>query len=317
MDLNNPFLPDLSIHCYKVKIKAKTPFLIPSFPGSMLRGTFGVALKRVVCLNRKQVCSDCLVRKTCIYHFLFETETQNPIKGITNPPHPLILYPLDLGGKNMKRNSIYQFGFTIFGKAIDYLPYVIYAIIKMGYLGIGKGKGKFDLKEVRKYTSEKHTKQVFNQYEKKLISLQSSLTLKNIFKNKCKGEKLIFETITPLRLKIRGKLRDHITLKDIVFAISHRLKILSFLYGEGEIDLLKNLDLNEILKGIKTASQFEWTDFKRFSKRQDTHLHIGGVMGKMTITGNLSKIYPLLKLGQYIHIGKNTAFGLGRYKVVA
>ncbi|CAD7779146.1 hypothetical protein DMNBHIDG_01970 [Candidatus Methanoperedenaceae archaeon GB37] len=25
----------------------------------------------------------------------FETETQNPIKGIINPPHPLILYPLD------------------------------------------------------------------------------------------------------------------------------------------------------------------------------------------------------------------------------
>jgi len=144
MDLNNPFLPDLSIHRYKVKIKALTPFLIPSFPGSMLRGTFGIALKRTVCLNRKQVCSDCLVRKTCIYHFL--------------------------------------------------------------------------------------------------------------------------------RLKIRGKLRDHITLKDMVFAISHRLKILSFLYGEGEIDLLKNLDLDKILKGIKTESQFEWTDFKRFSKRQDIHL---------------------------------------------
>jgi len=76
VDLNNPFLPDLSIHRYKVKIKALTPFLIPYFPGSMLRGTFGVALKRAVCLNRKQVCSDCLVRKTCIYHFLFETETQ-------------------------------------------------------------------------------------------------------------------------------------------------------------------------------------------------------------------------------------------------
>ena len=96
MDLNNPFLPDLSIHRYKVKIKALTPFLIPFFPGSMLRGTFGVALKRVVCINRKRTCSQCLLSSSCIYRFLFDTETQNPIKGITNPPHPLILYPLDL-----------------------------------------------------------------------------------------------------------------------------------------------------------------------------------------------------------------------------
>ena len=106
---------------------------------------------------------------------------------------------------------------------------------------------------------------------------------------------------------------DKITLKDILLAIARRFKVLTQLYGQGKIDLLHGMDIDAVLKEIKTEAQFSWTDFKRFSKRQNTYMQIGGAMGRMSISGNLSSIYPLLKLGEYIHIGKNTAFGLGRY----
>jgi len=305
---------DFSIHCYEVKIKAKTPFSIPYFPGSMLRGGFGVALKRVVCLNRNAVCSDCLLANTCTYHFLFETQVKIP--DISTPPHPLMFYPLSLGSKKMRQGSVYLFGFTLFGRAVDYLPYVVYAIIRMGQLGVGKGKGQFELVEIKKYISLRRKKTIFQSKVGRIISLEACLTPKDILHKKCKEKKVLLETITPLRLKIKGKLTDKIGLKDILLSITRRLKVLSQLYGSGKIDLLQNLDLDAMLTEVKTEPQFQWMDFKRFSKRQNTYLRLGGVMGKMSIIGNLSTIYPLLKLGEYIHIGKNTAFGLGRYQLI-
>ena len=303
---------DFSIHRYEVKIKAVTPFAIPYFPGSMLRGAFGVALKRTVCLNKDKDCASCVLNKSCVYQFLFETQVDIP--DITNPPHPLMLYPLALGSKKMRRGSVYQFGFTLFGQANEYLPYVIYAIMQMGKLGIGKGKGKFELKEIKKFISPKRKRLIFDETGQ-LIFLDSCLNATAILqKNDC-PHTLILEAITPLRLKIKGRLTDKITLKDILLAIARRFKVLTQLYGQGKIDLLQGMDIDAVLKEIKTEAQFSWTDFKRFSKRQNTYMQIGGAMGRMSISGNLSSIYPLLKLGEYIHIGKNTAFGLGRYRL--
>ncbi len=304
---------DLPIHRYEVKIKALTPFSIPYFPGSMLRGAFGVALKRTVCLNQKKECNACLLNKTCIYRFLFETQSDLP--DITNPPHPLMLYPLALGGKKMRRGSVYQFGFTLFGRANAYLPYVIYALMQMGRLGMGKGKGKFELKEIKKFISPKRKRLIFRQETGQLVSLDTCLNATQILQNNDCPSNIILETITPLRLKIKGRLTDKITLKDILLAIARRFKVLTQLYGQVKSDLLQGMEIGTTLKEVKTETRLSWTDFKRFSKRQNTYMQLGGAMGRMSISGNLSSIYPLLKLGEYIHIGKNTAFGLGRYRI--
>ena len=40
-----------------------------------------------------------------------------------------------------------------------------------------------------------------------------------------------------------------------------------------------------------------------------------GFTGEVVYEGELNQFYPYLKAGEVIHIGKNTAFGLGKYKV--
>lgn len=306
-------LHDLSIHCFEVKIKALTPFQIPQFPGSMLRGTFGVALKRTVCVNLDKNCSSCLTKVNCIYKFLFEPESNIP--RIKNPPHPFITYPISLGEKKMRRGSTYTFGFTVFGEAINKLPYIIYSIIQMGRLGMGKGKGNFEVREIKKFISPKKKTTIYTQKDGKLKSAPS-LKASTILKSKFSKNTLTLETLTPIRMKIRGKLTDKISLRDIIVSISRRFMGLTGLYGDGEVNLVDGVDLDELLKNVESETSFKWVDFKRFSKRQDTYMQMGGAMGKMVIKGELSRIYPILKLGEFIHIGKNTSFGLGRYKLL-
>jgi hypothetical protein len=44
----------------------------------------------------------------------------------------------------------------------------------------------------------------------------------------------------------------------------------------------------------------------------------GGLLGQLRLSGpGVAPLWPLIALGQWLNLGKNTSFGLGRYRVVA
>jgi len=45
-------------------------------------------------------------------------------------------------------------------------------------------------------------------------------------------------------------------------------------------------------------------------------MKLGGFVGNITFEGDLKEFLPFVKLGEYIHIGKQTSFGLGKYEIV-
>jgi CRISPR/Cas system endoribonuclease Cas6 (RAMP superfamily) len=45
-------------------------------------------------------------------------------------------------------------------------------------------------------------------------------------------------------------------------------------------------------------------------------MKMGGFVGKVDYQGNLAEFFPLLKLGERVHVGKGTAFGLGKYEIL-
>jgi len=42
-------------------------------------------------------------------------------------------------------------------------------------------------------------------------------------------------------------------------------------------------------------------------------MKLGGVVGQVEYEGEIGKFIPLIEVGKYIHIGKNTTFGFGQY----
>ena len=65
----------------------------------------------------------------------------------------------------------------------------------------------------------------------------------------------------------------------------------------------------------KTQERTQWDDWSRYSRRQEARMSLGGFKGKVTFEGELDEFMPFLLLGEYIHVGKNTAFGLGKYVI--
>jgi CRISPR/Cas system endoribonuclease Cas6 (RAMP superfamily) len=82
---------------------------------------------------------------------------------------------------------------------------------------------------------------------------------------------------------------------------------------------LLDLDFKELIEraeNIKCAdSDLRWYDWERYSARQDTRMKMGGFIGKVVFEGDIEEFMSLITLGEHVHVGKGTSFGLGKYKI--
>ena len=60
-----------------------------------------------------------------------------------------------------------------------------------------------------------------------------------------------------------------------------------------------------------------WQDVERYSKRQDAHMRMGGFVGVAEYDPVPVALLPFLKWGELLHLGKASAFGLGKYTIQA
>ncbi len=86
-------------------------------------------------------------------------------------------------------------------------------------------------------------------------------------------------------------------------------------FGDGEPDL----DYRGLVAraGAVAAGPCEirWTDWERYSNRQQQRMQLGGVTGAVAYRGALDEFIPLMAFCEKTHIGKQTTFGLGRIAV--
>ena len=96
-----------------------------------------------------------------------------------------------------------------------------------------------------------------------------------------------------------------------------RVNALSTLYGSGV--LVTPEEKRSLLTRAETIilehSSLAWSDWQRYSKRTESVMPFGGLLGESVYCGELSPFIPWLSLGQWIGVGGKTSFGLGRYEL--
>ncbi len=205
---------------------------------------------------------------------------------------------------------------TVFGNKREYLPYYVYAITRLGNIGLGKARGKFKITSVQEILFPRGKREIYDPGKETLALEGRGVSIHDILAKKARQSRITLKTLTPLRLKMDGKLTRNPTVEQIVKSALFRLRVLSSLYSDETLDLLKDLDFGELLRHVTVESaNFAWREVSRYSKRQETSMKLGGAMGNLTLSGNLERALPLLRVGQWTHVGKNTGFGLGRYEL--
>jgi hypothetical protein len=123
---------------------------------------------------------------------------------------------------------------------------------------------------------------------------------------------------TPLRMKRDGRFvgpRDF-RLADLLRHLYTRLERLAELYG-GAPERFAAGPAAGWAGGIELDGvRLRWHDWTRWSSRQHALMQLGGLLGELTLAGPaLAEVWPALWAGQWTHVGKGTAFGLGDYRL--
>jgi len=147
-------LPDLPYLRLRFRLTARQEAFLPSFKGSLLRGAFGHALRRTVCvMGPQQPCPTCMLRKQCVYPRLFETliepddKVPRFLRGLPTGPQPYVFEPFD-EQRLYRAGEALSFDLILLGQAIDLHPFAIFAVSQMAEQGLGFKRIPFQLEKV-------------------------------------------------------------------------------------------------------------------------------------------------------------------------
>ena len=127
-------------------------------------------------------------------------------------------------------------------------------------------------------------------------------------------DRLALRLLTPLRLQHNGVALgvERIDVQTLLTQLQRRLSLTAQIHL-GITPQADYLALKNQAAQVASHKNLRWYDWQRYSNRQQRHMHLGGVIGDWELAGLAPEHARALQIGQWLHLGKNTTFGLGRY----
>lgn len=298
----------------------------PSYAGSMLRGAFGTALRGIVCLDFHRNCPDCITRESCAYQKIFSPITPPGSERLSknrDMPRGFIFKP-PLKADFYGPEKPFTFRMVLVGELIRWLPFIIVPFSELGRTGIGRERTPFTFDSLVCLNHKGEScHEIYSARDTLVrpgeIVPTSFEGLKSTEKQLDKNVTLNFLTPTLLMYNPDGKKgatkpmrvpEFHVVVK----RLRDRINRLATAYCGTELQV-DYKELGTKAEGVKILSvQGGWQERSRKTRageRQD----LSGFVGSITYEGDFEEFLPLLRLGEYLHVGKNAAFGNGRYRI--
>ena len=160
-----------------------------------------------------------------------------------------------------------RFGFTVVGRAADYMPYFIFAFSKMGEEGVGRLKARYELERVTTQNPLVGTREeIFDGEVAKNRRLPVSWEDALSAAHELGGERRRLEFLTPTFVKFRGKVSPEApTFAALVQALLIRVPMLSAVHC-GEVWREDFRVIVERASEVETVSdETTWVSFRRYS----------------------------------------------------
>lgn len=276
--------------------------------GSTLRGVFGHALRDTVCVcgQPENHASDCPYRS--IFHA--PPHSQLNISHKNTPPQAYVIEPPFPSKTQFQAGETYAFDMVLVGQIQQLLPLIVGAWQLAFQRGIGKEKGIGTLQSVAIQIDDEWKNLKNNQY---FSIQQATFKLPEQF-----ASHYVMNLQTPLRIQQQGKLcRVHDLNANVVLRqVMRRVSIMTQLYGGLHLAVDFG-DLVQTIEKIDFTPELFWYENTRYSNRQHQYIPLGGALGTIYLRDVPTEWAILLYIGQWLHIGKETVFGLGKYALTA
>ncbi len=302
----------------RLRFAFRTPTRIKfaNYPGELFRTLFGNALARLCCKRyqsvEKIVCTECPHRFECGYHILFKPlnpDTTN--KRFTHIPAPLVLSPAFSAPAVFERGDVFAIDATIIGNKVKYLPLIVKVMKMMARIGFFDTRIHPVLTAITNITDPKHAISLFDgasflTSKVRMMEIRPMLSLPDY------TARITVRLLTPLSLIYKNKRSSVLTFAMMWQRVLDRAILLTEQYGnmvlhKDTIEYTKELskEIPTVYYRIKSETYYKSSSVSSYG--------IPVMSGKITFANVPSAFLPLLKLGELIHIGSNTAMGFGKY----
>ncbi|WP_205126718.1 CRISPR system precrRNA processing endoribonuclease RAMP protein Cas6 [Nitrincola tibetensis] len=264
-------------------------------------------------MTRQSDCKSCPLLSTCPYPMIFETppKQDHHLQTFSQMPNPYIIEPPLGGSRRCEQGEEFTFSMVLIGDAVNQLPLIILAWEQAFTHGLGVERSQCQLMRVLSENDE-----IIYCSDNKIINYNQVSVLHDVSEHETGSiTSLLLSFVTPLRMQMSGK---RVGVKELdarllLITLARRLQLLCDNH-QPEIQL-DFQEIKEVANQLECQCDMKWHDWTRYSSRQNQKMTLGGLVGKIHLSGDLDKIYPLLHIGQWIHLGKNATFGLGCYKL--
>lgn len=289
------------------RIQMMEDTMLPIHKASALRGGMGEMLLRINCIRNRN-CENCEFEQECIVRRVMYSKMR--IQPVFMSSGDSVGYVINC--ENYKEffheGDIVDFDLILFGRMVVYFGQILQAFQYLGYFGMGKNCSHFRIVDIANSRRER-IKNGNDVYLDRLnpMSIGDYVTYRK--RNVENMGKLVF--YTPLALKVQGEYLEKFDISAIIRAIERRLYMLNCYEG---IETERRDFTGHIPEQI--GQRAEKYSVQRYSNRQDQMIRLDGICGDLTIRNIEKQIQELLLAGELIHIGKNTSFGFGRYRMI-
>jgi len=309
---------------------------LPPYKGSVLRGGFGSAFRRVSCALRTGDCGPCSLREVCPYGYVFETSPppgSEVLSNLRDVPRPFVIEPPEEERTHYLPGDKLSLGLILIGRGVSYLPYFVTAFRELGRTGIGRRRAGFDLAEVRQVAGPFGVGGAGRAGEERSWTVFDSATELGEVRvagvsERCvgtrdvaaaaaqlPGDRIQVTFKSPTRLKAGAALKTHPEFHLLLRALLRRASSLAYFHHDRRLEL----DYSDWIRAAREVSlvsdETRWVSWTRYSNRQRARMDLGGIIGTAVYRGKLGRFRDLLVFGSLVHVGKNTTFGLGRYSL--
>ena len=321
----------LPIGLFRFRIVPLHSLLVPAVnKGNMLRGGFGHAFRRLCCVPECKQAHTCPVGTTCPYKAIFEPSPPpgaELLSGNQDIPRPFVFRAPQTQQTRFESGQPFEFELVLIGRALDFLPYFVMSFRELGDQGLGLNRAKCRLERVEQlclsqngtkisnyrlatiYTSED---QLFRPADPYDIGEWVEQRLKHVLTGQDgTAQRIAIRFLTPTVLKSDGEIIRRPDFHHVLKRLRDRLNALSTFFGEGPIEA-DFKGLGERAKQVRTVScDAQWIQrFRTSSKTRQTH-ELSGFIGTAVYEGDVAEFRPWLAVGELIHIGKHTVWGMG------
>ena len=291
--------------------------------GSNLRGALGAAMTRTYCAGDVRDPSHAAI---CPVHWLLAA---NEKPGQERRGYALVP-PLVESAAGLKSQESFEFGLTLFGSALQFLPYFVLAVLEMGQLGVGVGRGRFTLKSIHAEHPISGDWEVLKEGEN-LVKPPAEMVTQAAIEQSAEAfasrlgtgqPRLRIDFLTPLRLILGERLVKSPDFGVIFSHILKRLDDLAIQYAGGTVRPAEERQhlWNLANRVHLVESQVNWADVPSGSSRTGQPTWISGLVGTAWYSAPEEvwrELLPWLLWGEITQVGKDTAKGNGVFRIKA